>query len=372
MHTHSQRLEKWLGTELVENLSKSMRSWYGPPIAIADVPGVVYATGGGDFIGEYRGSAQLDGLSWAVETAKRALRQRFWRKHPFQNGAFAGLAALVTAQNTGKACVMPFSKNGAGVSAGAGSVDFWTLGAYPVPGAVGGAAPAGTVPTNASTGAMNFQNAVATANSSRLVRVQTIVGIAQNSLLLYDRLFSVAKTMVLTTTEAVTGVPTRYTSQTATAEDYIGGNFVFPNAVTGALAATAHNWTVCQYTNQAGTTGQSIPSIAGISACPVRQIDLALGNWFMPLAAGDVGVKALTQMQCDAAVATTAVDFVIGHPIAIVACSGVAQSMAIADGVTSAFNLQKVYDNACLALMDLFKPSASSCFYTGFAMTVSE
>lgn len=348
-----------------------MLNWYGPPIAIADVSGIVYAAKGGDFIGEYRGSRELNNLGWAAEILRREERRRFKRQFPHQGGAFTGLAQVVNAHNGGKRCVMPFSKSGAGVTAGGGSADFWTLGTWPAAGSAAGAAPGGTVPTSASTGALALQNAVVNANSTHLVKVQTIVGISQNSLLLYDRLFAVAKTMNSTATEAVTGVPTRYTSQTATAEDYIGGNFLFPSCTT-VLPATAHNWTVCTYTNQAGTTGQSVPSIAGISTCSVRQLDLVLGQWFMPLVAGDSGVKALTQMQCDALVATGAIDFVIGHPIAIVACPGLAQATALADGVLSAFNFCRIYDNACLALLDMTKPSAAASFYTGHVITVSE
>ena len=34
-HTHTARLERWLGAEQVETMSRSMRDWYGPPIAVA-------------------------------------------------------------------------------------------------------------------------------------------------------------------------------------------------------------------------------------------------------------------------------------------------------------------------------------------------
>ena len=58
-----------------------------------------------------------------------------------------------------------------------------------------------------------------------------------------------------TATEAVTGVPTRYQSTTASAEDYI------PEITSAssswrhrALAATAHNWTTCTY--RPGERGQ--------------------------------------------------------------------------------------------------------------------
>jgi hypothetical protein len=137
------------------------------------------------------------------------------------------------------------------------------------------------------------------------------------------------------------------------------------------LAATAHNWTVCQYTDDAGNTGNSFPSIAGVSACVVGGVDLPAGSWFMGLAAGDVGVKALTQMQCSAAVATGTIDFTVGHPIAFFPCP-VANMVCIADGINSAFNLQKIYDNACLSFLEIAKPATTATSYNGMITSVAE
>src|SRR3972149_3518407 len=50
---HSGRLERYLGTERVEYLSRTMRGWYGPPVALLDVPGAVRMTGDGDFVGQF-------------------------------------------------------------------------------------------------------------------------------------------------------------------------------------------------------------------------------------------------------------------------------------------------------------------------------
>jgi hypothetical protein len=176
-----------------------------------------------------------------------------------------------------------------------------------------------------------------------------------------------------TTTEAVTGVPTRYQNGTAGNDAYIGGNFCFPANPTTVLAATAHNWTVCQYTDQDSATGNSFPSATGVSACVVGGIDLAAGqgSWFMPLAAGDVGVKALTQMQCSAAVATGTIDFVIGHPIAINACP-IANLACLDDGLYTSLNLTHIEDNACLSFIELPKPATTATSYSGIVRAVGE
>jgi len=174
-----------------------------------------------------------------------------------------------------------------------------------------------------------------------------------------------------TATEDPTGVPTRYQNQTANTDDYIGGNFVFPMNPTTVLPATAHNWTVCRYTGQDGTTVREFPTIAGVSSCTVGGIDLVAGSWFMPLAAGDVGVKALTRMQCSALVATGTITFVIAHPIAFFPVP-VANMVCIVDGINTAFNLTKIYDNACLAFLEMPKPATTLTLYSGQIDIVAE
>jgi hypothetical protein len=217
---------------------------------------------------------------------------------------------------------------------------------------------------------MGFVNAVVNANTSHFVNAWC-AGAAAGTLLLVDRLFGVSKTMNATTTEAVTGTFARYQNQTATATDYIGGNFCYPRAIT-VIASTAHNWTVCQYTNQAGTAAQSMPSQAGLATGPgTGQIDLTIPQWYLPLNAGDVGVKALSQMQCSALVATGTMDFCVAHPIAVMPMS-VANLTTSIDGVASAFNLVNVFDNACLSLLELTKVGAAGNTYNGLIATVSE
>src|SRR3990172_29 len=50
--THSGRLERWLGADNVAVISKQFRTWPGPPVALGGVPGNVYVTGGGEFVGK--------------------------------------------------------------------------------------------------------------------------------------------------------------------------------------------------------------------------------------------------------------------------------------------------------------------------------
>ena len=217
-------------------------------------------------------------------------------------------------------------------------------------------------PTGATTGAVYGLDNVST--DRRVVkRMQILASVAGQSLLMYDRIFDVAKTMNSTATESVTGVPTRYQSSTSTAGDYAGGNFCFVEVGGTALAATAHNWTTCLYRNQAGTDNQTFPSMTGNSGAIVDRLDHPTGSWFMPLASGDTGVMDLAQMQCSAAVATGAINFVIGHPLCWVPCP-IANMVCDADGIDDA--LVRVFDDAALAFLEVSKPATTATTYNGW------
>lgn len=369
-HTHSGRLERWLGAAEVAQLSRAMRDFYWP-VPVHGVPGNVFALPGGDFSGEIRAGSELSGAEQAVLVARKYARNRTARMGMSrkQLGAFSNLSALLNAGTGGKMQDLFFKKVGATANAIGGGMDLWTVSAQPAAGSAGAAAPGGTSPTNATTGALPFNNP-ANANTAHFVSAWSSSSVVNNTLLLYDRLFAVAKTMNSTATEAVTGTFSRYQGTTVLNADYPGGNFVFPS-VTTVLPATAHNWTVCQYTDQGGNTAQSIPSIAGVSASVAGAIDLAANNWFMPLASGDYGVKALTQMQCSALVATGAVDFVVGHPIAFIP-HPIITIMCAVDGINTAFNMALIYDNACLAFLEVVKPTTGSATYTGQIKLVAE
>lgn len=374
IHTHSDRLERWLGAPAVERMSHAMRHWYGPPIAVSGVPGAVYAAKGGDFIGRIDAGQEVSAIDRAAmrlsrinATLQRERRGNFARRGLLtgQLGAFGSLSALIAAATGGKAQQLFFSKTGIAANATGNSNDLWTRVGTPAAGAAGAAAPGGTATVNTTTGNFGYKNPT-NANTGHYTGAMISCLIANNTMLLIDQLLRVAKTMNSTGTEAVSGTFARYQNQTVANDDYIGGNFCFPSNPTTVLAGTGHNWTVCQYTDDAGNTANSFPSIAGVSACVVGGIDLAVSapSWFMPLAAGDVGVKALTQMQCSALVATGTIDFVVAHPIAFFPCP-IATIFCPFDGVNTAFNLTKIYDNACLSALELIKPSTTSSNYSG-------
>lgn len=354
--THSQRLERWLGTERVEYLSRSMKGWYGPPIHILDCPGSVRVCGDGDFIGPFE-----RGYFWTAIDALHAAYKRAIKVDP--NTLYAGFAnvgdALLRA-SSGYGQTRVFNKVGpTGVAAVTSSL--YRVGPQPVAGAAPGNAPGGTAFTSASTGALSFANPAA--GTLHLMGADVSANVINNSLLVYDLIFGCNKTIASNATEAVTGVPTRYQSTTSTAADYVGGNFLFIQVGGTALAATAHNHTVVTYKDQADAAS-TMPSMTGNASAIVDRLDHPVGQWFAPLESGDVGIKALTQMQHSASIATGVLWYMIGHPLGFMSFP-VINSLLPFDWITNRNQAPRVFDNAFLALLEPIKPATGATTYTG-------
>lgn len=368
LSTHAQRLDRWLGPATTERLSVSMKDWYGPPIAVAGVPGNVWAHAGGDFHGRIKSGQFLSAYEFGLMRLNRIIRNTHRRQASTVNAGFTSLSDLIAEATAGKRREFPFQKAGpTGVTNR--FFTLWRVGTSPEAGSASSAAAAGRALTSAAVGAFPFTDPGG-GDTQHFVSAMPTASVAANTLLLYDRLFDVLKTMASTATESVTGVPTRYQSFTATDPDYAGGNFIFPEVGGTALAGTAHNWTVVKYRNQAGTDSQTMPSVAGVSAAIVDSLDLPVGTWFCPLASGDTGAADLDQLQCSASVATGIINFVIGHPLAWMPCP-IANVACVVDGINTAFNLVRIFNGAALALLEGPKPSTTATTYTGSFITVA-
>ncbi len=366
--THADRLERWLGAGEVARISDSMRSWYGPPIAVAGVPGNVWAHRGGDFRGPIR-SGQVASLK---EYLMHRIEQRIkrWAHRQWSVANMAGFASasdlLAEATQGGKFQPLLFNKT-LGTQAQFGTNSAWRVGPQPAAGAAGSAAPGGRACASSTTGALVFNNA---ASGDYLAFISAFINHSVGgTTLLYDRIFDVAKTMASVATEAVTGVPTRYQSTTTTAQDYIGGNFLFVEVGATALANTAHNWTTCLYNNQLNA-GATLPSLVGNALAIADRLDHPLAQWFAPMATGDSGVMKLTKMQCSASVATGLINFVIGHPIAWLT-TPIALVTTPIDGFYTAFQVTRIFDSACLAFLNVMAAQTTSPVIGGQINTVS-
>jgi len=362
-HTHSDRLERWLGAEAVRKVSLAMKDWYGPPIAVQGVPGAVYAAKGGDFVGLIEAGYEMSAFDRAdgiVKRETRLARARLARRSygRYQVGAFSSLSDLIAEGTAGKRRDWHWQKAGATGVAGVTN-SLWGLGNQPAAGANAANAPGGEAPTDATTGAMLLDNV--STDTRHIVSGYVSCEDAGNTLLLYDRIFQVNKTINSTTNESVTGVPTRYQSSTPSAADYAGGNFLFIEVGGTALAATAHNWNAL-YRDDTGTDAQTLPTVTGNSAAIVRRLDQPAQTWFCPLATGDIGIMDLNEIDCSALVATGVINFVIGHVIAWMPCA-IANLTVLHDFIGTAYNLTRIFDDAALAFLEVMKPSTSATTY---------
>lgn len=368
--THSDRLERFLGPVAIERVSRAMKDWYGPPIAMGDVPGAVFACKGGDFRGRITAGQMSPLIDYMEQRVKRILRNATRKQLYSLHAGFSSLSDLIMEATTGgKKRTFLYNKVGVTADAVGNSQSLWGVGNAPSAGANASAAPGGDAPTSATAGAFPFANPTG-GDTQHFVGARAFSSQPARALLLYDRLFQVDKTMNSTATESVTGVPTRYQSSTPGDPDYAGGNFAFPEVGGTILSAGAHNHTVCKYRNQAGTDAQTMPLTAGVSAMNTRCIDLAVNSWFMTLAAGDSGVMDLNQIQMDALIATGVLNWVIGHPIAFF---GMIDSNRLyeVDGIMTAFNLTRVFDDAALALLSLIQDTTTATTFNGSFDTVA-
>lgn len=356
-HTHSDQLARWVGASEVERISRGMRDWYGPPIALAGVPGKVFAAKGGDFVGPIHAGRFMNGLDAGLEWAKRKARKLERLQRGKMNVGFTGIDDIRAALSAGQRRDFMWGNKATGTRVSGGAMSLWQLSGQPAAGGAASAAPGGRACTDATTGGHPYTNP---GGSDTLHFLNALASASQGSttLLLYDRIFDVAKTMNSTGTESVTGVPTRYQNTTLGAADSAEGSFLFIECIT-ALPATAHNWTTCLYRDESNNDAQTLPSVTGNSSNIINRLDMPTQQWFCPLATGDTGIMDLNQMQCSALVASGAINFVIGHPIAYIPIP-LTNVMCLFDGVFTAIDLVRVFDDACLSVLDILNGNTSS------------
>ena len=366
-HTHSARLERWLGTEQVEALSAAMRDWYGPPIAVHNVPGIVYACRGGDFCGPIRGGYLSNLTDFAVSRTKRILRHATLRSRGKLYAGFSSLSDLIAEATTGgKGQFLCFTQAGAAGVVGCANA-LWGVGPWPPIGAAGGTTGTGAACTSATTGALAMQNA-AGGDQLHLTTMVVQASVAGQMLLLYDRLWHMTHTMTVDPRSCdAANVPTRYQTAALAPGSFISGH------VTTVLPAATPTITF-DYVDQDGNTvtGPALSTIR--SAAAVQTCPFTLPNWFYPIAATDTGVRSLANsanaVNLSAAMASGVVTWFVGHPLAFIPVPA-ANTPIILDGINSAFNLVRIYDNACLTHLEIAKSATTATNWWGQMTLVS-
>lgn len=365
MRMHSQRLEKWLGAEQVEAISAAMRNWPGGPIRLAGVPGHVHAAPGGDFVGAIRGGQCANLQDFVAQRLRRISREAHRRSRGTLHTGFSNLSDLISEATTGgKKQALTYNKVGTTADGVGQPMSLWNVGSFPQAGGVGGTSGTGRVPGRATTGAMGQFDAAA----GDQLHITTLHGSASvpNTLMMYDRLWDMTYNHATATSTAIDAInrPTRYQTALTAPGNFLAGE------VTTALSVTAHNLTMT-YVDDAGNTAEAAAAYAAPVSASVNRLPLVAPNWFMPLNAGDRGLRYLTNIAQSTIAAVTGVStFFVGHPLAFIPCP-LAFLMHIYDGVYSAFNLERVLDNACVSFLEMPKTATTATTYNGMASLVS-
>lgn len=363
---NASQLERWLGAEQTEGIARQTKGWYGPPIAIAGVPGRVAVGGDGDFTGRIVGGGFASLADLAAERVLRA-RRRYSRAirrladRPTQlNTGFASLSDLINEATTGgKRQQLSYLKTGVAGPAASSSAHLWAKDTLPPKGANFAAAPGGTVTDNTTLGGFK-QTDPGGSDTLHLTTWTGVAATAVGALLLYDLIFGVNNSLNATNT-AVTGVPGRYQDTTA------AGSFCSLR-VTTVLTATATNLTLT-YVDDSGNAAEAAAAIAARVSSAVDTIPLTQPTWFIPLNTPDLGLRKITNVQSSGA-NTGVADWILGHPLAILPQQAV-NVPSVLDGINSAFSLVEVKTDACLALMEYFKSATAAATYDGMIQLVS-
>jgi hypothetical protein len=326
---HEQRLERWLGVELLEKIRASNHYW---PVPILNVPGDLFAYQD-DIIGTIKG------------------------------GGFSSLSDLISEATTGgKLQIVHFTK--AGTTGVAGVMNSLArVGPNPAGVLTAAVFPAGESPTKAAPAGLGigFNNA-AGGDTLHLTTAFATCSIASQLLLLYDRFYQ-GNHDISVDPRTVTGTPTRYQSTAAK------GCFASCEVST-ALGAGTPTYEIT-YVDQDGNAAEAATSLLTIAGSAiVNRFPFATPDWNFRLNAGDNGVRALTNLNLSAA-STGNLNVFLGKPLAWIPMPAQTYTPVILDGINSAFNLVQITDDACLCLLELFKSATTATNWTGAFYLVS-
>jgi len=365
---HAGRLERWLGVEAVTRISDSMRHWHGREGIPLQIPrSRVWAMPGGDFQGQLEVGRFASFRDFALERVKRAIRIASRRHLATAHTGFASLSDLISEATTGgKQQAVWLHKTGLIFTPTNMCASLWKGAGKPQPGGTTTAIPGGEAPTNATVGGFLQTNAVGL-DTLHIVSALLQCNTTSQTILVYDRLFHAGSVLHTTTAnQAITGVPTRYNLQTSSIN-----NFCFLELTTGN-GATAQNVTLTFTDNfeqvGAGNACVITPSMAA------GAIPLAGSSWFYPLnrAPDDYGLINVTNVAFSASNVAGVSTLVIGHPLVFLTTFQTAGVPLFFGGIDGLFNLVRVQDYACLAMLELRSvASAAVPTYTGQVVMVS-
>ena len=353
---HSDRLERWIGLQAAEQLSRAMVGSYFDPIPVAMGSGGIRVCRDGDFVGGFKGGAEMSYQDWQRDMALREEKRKRIRiaRHKRQLGAITGLSDLISEISAGKAQTIMVGKTGVtGVANIANTL--WDVGAQPAAGSTSAAA-AGSSPTNTTTGGLLYDNASG-GDQMHFIGATMVPTVGNNLLLLYDRFYQVNHN-IATDPQAISGTPTRYQDTTAR-------NTFLHVAVTTALGAGTPTLTIT-YVDSEGNTAETAAAQTIVGSAIARRFPFAasVGNgWFIPLNSGDRGIRSMTNSDLSAA-STGNIDLVLGKPIAFIP-QPIANMPVKFDATLSPADFAAIAASACLALLEINKGATTATSYSG-------
>lgn len=255
--------------------------------------------------------------------------------------------------------------------------DLWATNGDPSPGAFGGAAHTANNKSDTTTGSLWHGGNVSTDTKNLLVGWVNSSG-ATPTLTLYDRCltyeacaFNAAANQAMTNTNTLN----RYEANGE------GGCKVHISVQT-VTGATAASLTQFQYTDQDGNATQSMPTSPTVTFIPsaaaptgtlgarfiVPSTSGATLLWgpFLPLAAGDGGVRLVANFTTSAA-NTGTFTVVLNRPLAVlpVQTAGVT---AVYDLVEQIAGMEKIHDGACISLYSYAAATTAGTYNGGVAV----
>lgn len=272
--------------------------------------------------------------------------------------AFSTYDALIAALTAGQKRTMQWAKAATSAVVANNWYDLWPVGGNPTSGAYGGAAKTAVQKDDTTVGSIAHGGNVSPNTKHIITCCGYATGSGLQTLMLVDRVLTYeacpyAAAVNQTMTNGVAAL--RYVSS---------GQSGLQMAWTAQTVhnATAANITQLRYTNQAGATLQLMPTATNVAiiisaAAPTATLGARINSpattaatltWgaFMPLAAGDTGVRLVNDYTPSAA-NTGTVCLALVKPLFYVplAAAGVVSQV---DGVMQIPNLEQVFDGACL------------------------
>lgn len=201
-------------------------------------------------------------------------------------GAFTTYDGVVSALGNGAGQQRFFQKATLTTTAN-NAFSLWQEAGTPAAGAFG-SADAKRLIDGSITGGLRFA-APGGANKLYLTSVGISSTVAAGAFLILDRLVDVSWNLNTGTAQrtfgAGTGDPNRWNGVDA------AGNQIMVE-ITTALAAGTTTFTV-EYTNESGTATRNTQSITMAASMPVKRINVSNAHIFLPLQAGDIGVRSI-------------------------------------------------------------------------------